>query len=74
MNYYIFEIKSFTYATYIHASQIRFSWVKFDWVALLLHFLEFLGLNVSSGPAILTEVFNYFPWSPQTNVGIVSEC
>jgi len=70
---YIHEIKSSTCATYIYTSQIRFSQVTFDWVALVLHFGEFLGLNISSGPAILTEVFNRFPRSLQTNAGIVSE-
>jgi hypothetical protein len=70
---YIHEIKSFTCATYIYTSQICCSQVAFDWVAVLFHFGEFLGLNVSSGPAILTEVFNHYPRSLQTNASIVSE-
>lgn len=57
---YSYEIMSFTCAIYIYTSQIRTSQVTFDWVALLFHFGEFLGLNVSSGPAVLTEVLIIF--------------
>lgn len=70
---YIHEIKSFTCATFIYTSQIHFSQVTFDWVARVFHFGEFLDLNVSSWPTILTEVFNHFLRSLQTNAGIMSE-